>query len=948
MASRRGVLWVMAALVLWVLSAEALSAVAAAQTTTVGRAPVSDRRLVRLFDFEAVDAEGMKQGLGFDLPEHWYAIGRASLDGRPDFADPPLHGDRLSAPGFPRHAEVRFDGRHAESGDFSVLLSAEGADAGLFLAVRTVTAIPGSDYRITARTRTQGLERSGAVLRAYFIDQTGAEVPGSAVESAPLRSEQDWSDLTVTLLGDHPSAADIGIELMLRQPRPSAADPLSVHRAIRRDLSGYAWFDDVAVWQLPFAEVSTDRPHNIVAEPDTPKVLATVRDLSGTRLWSRLTVYDHNLTAVAQRSEAVGPGRPTQWSWEPILPGFGWYLLDLEVFDGAPPRQRTSHAGPQAGPILRDVPPGAVRVGRAVNAMLYTPEPQGSRATVDRFTVALPSAILEDDRTALAPDAVYALGLRRFEAPAWPTDLTAEALPARLTWLDRTLLARADVLGVSAALRLNPAPEQVELVESALGQPAVAAIEDPVWADWSQPTLRALGQRVGRWMVGGPQGSDLAQLEDLRGWSAKVDQKLRAVAPGPEVMLPWPITQTPPGLPTTAESLGVSVRWPQSVTPEGVAPLIPRWSARQVPYELRLEPSRADRVPHQERIADLLLRMIHGREAGAERFVLEEPWAPGVTRLPSISPGPLAGVFAQTAYRLAGRSAVDRLALDQGVECVIFDGAQGPMLAAWVNDTGKRTRTLELDLGGKPEAVDPWGNRTPLSEGEAGHRLTLTPTPVFIEGIDGELARFRAGLVVDEPLLDAVQAPQNRVLTLVNPWRRTMTGMVFFEPPEGWTIQPGRHRFSIPAGGSMQVPIQVRFPVSQPGGRVSLTGRFEVDVDKPRSFTAQTPMEIRFAGMRLDARAAAVPDASTGQVELVVSAVATNTGDEPRTVYLFAQCGPLPRQETLAPRIEPGQSVVRRFVFRDAAEALQQHPIRVGLREPEGPAVLNKIIDAVR
>ncbi|MEM6751206.1 MAG: hypothetical protein AAF612_12135, partial [Planctomycetota bacterium] len=68
----------------------------------------------------------------------------------------------------------------------------------------------------------------------------------------------------------------------------------------------------------------------------------------------------------------------------------------------------------------------------------------------------------------------------------------------------------------------------------------------------------------------------------------------------------------------------------------------------------------------------------------------------------------------------------------------------------------------------------------------------------------------------------------------------------------------------------------------------------------------------------------------------------------PRTVYLFAQCGPLPRQETLVAQIGPGASVIRPFVFEDAAEALRDNPIRVGLREPDGPAVLNKVIDAVR
>ncbi|MEM6750660.1 MAG: hypothetical protein AAF612_09340 [Planctomycetota bacterium] len=319
-AGLRVVLWSVAALALWALSAEALSAVAAAQTTTAGRPAVDDRRLVRMFDFEAVDAEGVKQGYGFDMPEHWYAVGRASLDTRPDFADAPLHRELIGRPGHSRHAAVAFDDDHAHSGDFSLRLGADGGDAGAFLAVRTVTAIPGSDYRITARVRTEGLERSGAVLRAYFIDQQGARIPGSASESRPLRTAGDWAELSVTLRGKHPAAADVGVELLLRQPLVSASDPAADHRVLRRDLSGAAWFDDVAIWQLPFAEIGTDRRHNVVTAPQTPTLVVSVRDLSGARLWSRVTVYDHALRPRASASSPSAPDAPPNGPGSPTSP----------------------------------------------------------------------------------------------------------------------------------------------------------------------------------------------------------------------------------------------------------------------------------------------------------------------------------------------------------------------------------------------------------------------------------------------------------------------------------------------------------------------------------------------------------------------------------------------------------------------------------------------------
>jgi hypothetical protein len=49
-----------------------------------------------------------------------------------------------------------------------------------------------------------------------------------------------------------------------------------------------------------------------------------------------------------------------------------------------------------------------------------------------------------------------------------------------------------------------------------------------------------------------------------------------------------------------------------------------------------------------------------------------------------------------------------------------------------------------------------------------------------------------------------------------------------------------------------------------------------------------------------------------------------------------------PRQSLPISQLEPGQTIVRRFRFRDGGRTLVDEPLRCGLRAINGPRMLNR------
>lgn len=886
----------------------------------------ASHRLKKLYNFEDADDRGRKIGYsGQILPRNWYVIGRPALGESDTFHAFPLHRALESRLGYPHYADVGFDGGRHASGDFALKLDVVGGRTGAFVQHGAIQVNPGSDYRVSAKVNTHNLQHAWAELRAYFVDKEGRRIDASLRRSEPITAADEWGDASVKLTGDHPDAAFIGIEVHVIQPGMDPDDPIGDHQIVPSDIDGGAWFDDIAVWELPSVNLSTDSPTNIVVAPDKPKLHVRVRDLTGKRMQAVMRVYDHRYELVDELEEKIDLElRP----WTPDLgERYGWYIAELRIYELD----------------LNNRP--TMEVARTICGFLWL-SPDAYKGTEERRRFSLLAEDIPTDELPLLAELMKQAGLTGLVVSGWERLGTPKSTAVRARALEpivRDLLVRQGGVAVS----FWPVP--VELAGRAgvdASDPLnVLTLPSEQWIDYAKPFLAPLGQRQTRWQVGSPSDPKAFLSRDLSGDLERARVGIRQVAPSPRLIAPWRLDQLSRGdaFPT---SDAYAVAWSQGVEPEQLAETMADWPAP--PRNVRLDIELADAIDmsHERRVADLMLRVLHAWEHQAEGVGLATPWTEAHERRAALTPDPVLGVYVNLARQLGGQRVIGRMPLGPGLEAMILDGVQGGMLAVWNPRSDEEPQDVSIYLGEAPIAVDPYGNAAPLKADDNGkHRLTVGQTPTIIRGIDPRLALLRAGFSLDEPFIESLQVIHRRTLRIHNPWPRTLNGVYTITGPEGWTIQPQRKHISIAAGDTAEIPVAMRFPIHEDGGDKSLTASLIFNAGDDYRVTLHAPMRLGLKGVEFDASVIVEPGKEPGTTDAIVTLNVTNTSDQRQSLRLFAGIQGHTRREPIIPGIAPGEFVSRRLRFRDIGQALGKYPVRCGVRESNGPAVLNKTLE---
>jgi hypothetical protein len=933
---------------LWVLVVATLLCQPAGErgaALAMDREALSRKRLIYRFNFEE-----RQQGNFEDLPRHWFPIGRQLSGLEPNFTRQPIHVDLMARAGFSAHGAVRFDSKQAFTGSYSLRMSLSGSNVGAFLEVGALPTIPQSDYMVTAIVRTTEMVNAGAHLTAYFIDAHGKRIEASIADSGPIRTTGKWQTVSVRLLGDYPGAVWIGMELSALQPARDVQSALGKHRIVYEDVAGDVWFDDVTLWQLPRVSIETQSTVNVIRQPERPRLAMSVRDLTGQALSAQATIYDHRMVVVAKMEQPVGGGAPSNMRWIPKLPKLGWYLVDLVVRDPSSPT-----SGSESLPVAR-----------SLGAFLWLGE-DGPLDVSEASRFTLDAQGLPDDQMDLLPTLMDQSGLESVVISCWSRKTTRATLDDRagkLEGLVQNLLSRSRRVTVS----LDPVPDELALA-SDVDTHSPASLFIPGKANWTPylaPILMRQGQRVRRWQLGSPGYAGFLATRDLPSLVSTIHREFAALMPQPTLVLPWRLDVARPRGLSEVDQFAVEV--PSGIRADYIPQHTAEWRVKSATpggsasaaetvgsLSLRLRVPSATELTHPQRVEDLAVRMLRAWQAGADGVSLPQPWTFVADRQTSLLPDPLLGVFSSVSRRLAGRKYLGSMPL-RGAECMIFGGAtstgptgatvavSGGMLAVWTRGADASDSTMEMYLGAHPRLIDVFGNRSEPTTIGGKHRVELSSTPIFIEGIDPALALFRASFKVDPPFIESLQVPHERNIVMTNPWSRTISGTLYVLRPDDWNIQPRRTTFSIAAGQTTSLPMQIMLPVSEIAGTKRMVVRLDFTAEQRYTIDIPVDLTLGLKDVDFDAQLTIETDQKTGIADLVVTQLITNTGSRTLSLYAFSSLSGVPRQERVLAGLMPGQSTYRRFRFVGAGDRNAGASVRVGLRETGGPAVLNKVL----
>lgn len=889
------------------------------------------QRLIHLFDFEEKVEVG-KLGHYEKLPMGWYAMGRPDPSSDPNFLAQPLHQLLMRRAGFSRHSVVQFDGRQKTSGEFSLFLGLNDCNNGAFLEVGALPVIHGSDYQITAQVRTTDLKHARVRVTAYFVDDKGHRIDRSVVQTDRFQGHGQWRPVVIKLSGEEPAAAWIGLELELIQPDFDKDAALGKYQIVYQEVSGGAWFDDIAVWQLPHVEVRTQSPVNVIRAPHRPRLAMQVRDLTGQLLVAEVTIYDHRMEPVVVARRNVGAGEPTDWAWVPPLPGFGWYLVQMNVH-GRDGREVKSALGQEG-----------ITHGRMAFLWLGQ-EDRHDRRQLQRFVLLADS--VPHRQLQMLPQLMESAGLYGAVISCWDRSTQINTLKHRIALLDEVLHRLQDEQR-RVTLSLGPVPGQLGEAINVDPHLPVSMFDESLdsswWREFLVPITLRYGQHVRRWQLGNSRYADPFNQAREAQFYPNLERAFKSLTLSPTIILPW---STKIGRrPDQPKRSMLAMNVPQAIRPDQIDAAIRPWTGDLLnSLRLDLEMAPATMLAQKRRVEDLTLRMLYGWEASPHSLALHKPWTRSAeNRRTTLMPDPLLGVFSTVGNRLAGRKVVGRFQPEPGLQTMILDGPRGGLLAAWNQSALPCEAYLKMYLGLDPWVVDVWGNRREPSFVDGRHEVVLGRTPLFVEHIDARLALFRAGFVVDRPFLESAQRTFQRSIRIQNPWSHPIAGQMRIIGPKNWTIRPRVKVFSIGAGEALDMPIAMRFPVSETAGAKKLVAHFEFSAETQYDVDVWAPMEVGLEYLEFGASLMRKHNESTGAIDAVVTHMITNKDDRPISLFAFSRLQGYERKEAIVTALQPGQTKIRCFTFADATEMLSKYDVRVGIREINGPAALNKIL----
>lgn len=855
--------------------------------------PAEVNRVLRTIDFE-------ERGLGNaeDLPMHWAKIAGAN---------------------FPHYVNGKLTTDRSHGGKYSFRFDLNGGSLAYRYDPGQIRVTTGAHYRVEAWVQTTALAHARARMSVYFTDLDGHPLTDTIHHSevyATGPGEADWKCLTVELTPQDPKAAYLAMEIGLLQPQQWERTTLGQRVLYEQDIYGSAWFDDITVSQVPQVTLSTGRAGNIFRRGDPLRLQVLVNDKFTDDLAALLLIQDATGNNVYQRSGA----------------------LDMSTAQTLGPGQKRMSL------LLPDLKPGWYEASLVMSS---------NGQFVGQQTLDL--VLLADDAPAIASDVRFGINATELPFEGWTE------LPQILPFLGagRVKLAVWSKQGDIQQMGSAAFDELLEQL-SALGiTPTACLVELPPniadrvgGSNWTnllkartelwQPQLAFLLARhanhLERWQLGEDGTDAFVNDPKMRQVYSLVYDEFAKLMQSPDLAMPWPAWFELEGqMPAT-----VALSVPPSVLPSQL-PLYMQDLKGHEGHNLSVSFQLLDRQQYgrEMQIRDLAQRVIYALAADARRIDLPLPFTVRQENEQVVrQPKELLMVMRTLITTLGGTAYHGKMPLADGVEAFLFEKEGQGILVIWDRGNEPAVRQLAINFGPHPYALDLWGNATPLArpteDGKGGSvAVTVGPTPIFLMGVDAQLAQLRASIALDRPLIESSFQAHTRHIRFINPYRQAIGGTFKLKAPPGWTVNPPTNVFTLNPGEVFDREITIEFPYNSFAGPKVIEAEFLVQAERNSSFTAPIVLNLGLSDVGM--QSLAVRDGNDVMIQQIIS----NYGDKPIDYISFAIFPGQARQERLVTNLGPGRTTIKRYKFTNVKLA-SDATVRVGVKELEGTRILNE------
>ena len=821
----------------------------------------------------------------------------------------PINFYRHQAPqqGFPLFGRMQLTRDVAHGGNWSFGFELDGGSLSALIPTAVIPVLPGSDYRVTAWVRTEGLTHSRARVSAWMNDALGNSIAESRLDSQLLRTNGAWELISILVPGNFDNAVDLVVDLQLLQRQQFADPKRSIEEPLLDDMSGRSWFDDIVISNQPRIELSTSSPGNVVPESDDAQLSVLIRDLTGEDLNGTLRVLDLDGAVVTQETFPINRGTTSRITNLSAF-GAGWYRAVLDVHSGA----RT---------VARRTLDLVVMPGNSIR----------SRPHENTFGVVLPPTPAEDLDTAVSM--LRQLGAAR--ALMSLNGLESDSMPRGSNAPDASAVRRAAKELQADSIELT------FLLDDVRGADRNTQNQEPE----AESVLAKFGMDVRRWQIGAAEAFEGINQEQLLALLAGANDALSEFVAGPVINIPWPIERVPITVPSPH---GYNIALPYHVQAESLSEYASIWRNGGQMRSVTLQRSPAGSYHPRERVTDLVLRTLFAWRAGFERLTIDAPWSRRGEQRPQLMPDPEFGPWHVLANQLGRRHFVGEIPLGDGLRgwMLTGNGPRDAAIVAWNEQATQENSVIRMLLADGPvDVVNVFGNRKTIHPVDGVHTVALTNLPVFIEHANLNLAKFRAGIAIQPGFIEARRQAHEQELSLSNPWDIPITAQIRIRPPKGWHISPRSHNVTLQPGEQRQVPITLTFAPGVIAAHTQVAIEVEVVADQEYHIEVQVDLDVGLKDVRLSTHWQAVRNDQTGTYDLTITMYVTNTSDRAVSFDGYLSAPEISRQRRPIATLAPNRTAVKFFRIPDGATLLAGKPVRVGIVERGGNARLNHILN---
>ncbi len=832
-----------------------------------------------------------------------------------------MHWSKVSGPGLPHYLNGRLTTDRHRSGNYGFRLDLNGGSLVYRYDPGRIKVQPRAHYRVEAFVQTTILTHARARLTAYLVDAAKRPIVPS-IRHSPLYAakaeNEDWQPLSVELSAGEDADA-LAVELELLQPELHSPSSLGSQAIFPQDFRGSAWFDDVSISQVPKVRMCTGHPGNIFRKGEVLSLDVTVSDRSTDDLAAQLVITDAAGKRAYQRSGALemsaaqtlGPGLKRMRLVLPQLPP-GWYEAALVM---------TSRGQ---------------FVGKQTAAMVLLADEAPTMRPDDRFGVV--ATDLPFEGWSQLPDILPFLAAGRVKLAVW--NKSGDIHHVDSAGFDQLLMHLRE-LGITPTACLLDPPPFVAKKMAKEGWAGLLAARDEDWQPQLAYMIARHANHLDRWQLGGDGVEDFVTQPAMRQVYKQIYDQFARLVQKPDLAMPWPAWYEMEGqLPATVAL---------SVHPAVLPSQLPLYMQDVRKHEghnlsLTLQLMDAGRYGREVQIRDLAQRVIYALAADAKRIDVPLPFTVCREGDDIVNqPQELLMIVRTLTTTLGGAAFKGKVPIAEGVEAFLFEKANQGILAIWDRGSYGVSRQLALALGASPRSVDLWGNVTPLLQprdkdgAPREMRLTIGPMPLFILGIDAQLAQLRASLEFDRPLIESSFQAHTRKVRFVNPYRHAISGTLRLRAPQGWTLTPPAFSFSVNPGEKLERDIIIEFPYNSFAGPKVIQAEFALQDSPVPSTTVPITLNLGLSDVGMQTLAMRDGD------NIIVQQQVTNYGEKPIDYTAFAMFPNHPRQERIITNLAPGRSTIKLYRFADAKDATGR--VRTGLKELAGTRILNDEVE---